>query len=426
MLVARRPPRVTAVPLARRLGTFDAVAIGVGSMIGAGIFAALGPAAAAAGSWLLPALAVAAVVAFCNATSTAQLAAQHPTSGGVYAYGRAELDDWWGFAAGWCFLVGKTASCAAMAWTVGAYAWPDHARPVAVLVVVVVTAIDLAGITRTAFATRVVVAVVGAVLLAAVVAGASSSPDLAAVVPTGGPSPAGLLEAAGILFFAFAGYARIATLGEEVRDPARTIPRAVVIAFVVVIIAYTAVAVTVLGILGADGVAGSPAPLAAAVAELGHPALDAAVRGAAVLASSGALLALLAGLSRTTLAMAREGDLPARLARIDDARSTPRAATLAIAAVIVILAATVDIREMIGFSSFGVLLYYAVANIAAARQRGTARRYPRILQGVGLLGCGALVVTLPTASVATGAAVVTLGLIGRVLVLRHRRSRRGY
>lgn len=395
-------------------------------MIGAGIFAALGPAAAAAGSWLLPALAVAAVVAFCNATSTAQLAARHPTSGGVYAYGRAELNDWWGFAAGWCFLVGKTASCAAMAWTVGAYAWPDHARTVAVLVVVVVTAIDLAGITRTAFATRVVVAVVGAVLLAAVVAGASSSPDLAAVVPTGGPSLGGVPGAAGILFFAFAGYARIATLGEEVRDPARTIPRAVVIAFVVVIIAYTAVAVTVLGILGADGVAGSSAPLAAAVAELGHPPLAAAVRGAAVLASSGALLALLAGLSRTTLAMAREGDLPARLARIDDARSTPRAATLAIAAVIVILAATVDIREMIGFSSFGVLLYYAVANIAAARQRGTARRYPRILQGVGLLGCGALVVTLPPASVATGTAVVTLGLVGRALVLRHRRGRRGY
>ncbi len=406
------------MPLARRLGTFDAVAIGVGSMIGAGIFAAMGPAAAAAGTWLLPALAVAAVVAFCNATSTAQLAAQHPTSGGVYAYGRAELNEWWGFAAGWCFVVGKTASCAAMAWTVGAYAWPDHARPVAVLVVLAVTAIDLAGITRTAFATRVVVAVVGAVLVAAVVAGASSSPDLAAVLPTGGPGLGGVLGAAGILFFAFAGYARIATLGEEVRDPARTIPRAVVIAFVIVMVVYTAVAITVLGILGADGVASAAAPLAAAVAELDHPALDVAVRSAAVLASAGALLALLAGLSRTTLAMAREGDLPGRLARLGDARSTPRTATLTIASVIVILAATIDIREMIGFSSFGVLLYYSVANIAAARQYGTARRYPRILQWVGLLGCGALVVTLPPLSVAVGAAVVALGLAGRAVVQR--------
>ncbi|MBY6409782.1 APC family permease, partial [Rhodococcoides corynebacterioides] len=235
--------------------------------------------------------------------------------------------------------------------------------------------------------------------------------------PRPGP-PDGVLGAAGILFFAFAGYARIATLGEEVRDPARTVPRAVVLAFAVVIVAYTAVAVTVLAVLGADGVAASPAPVAAAVAELGHPALDAAVRGAAVLASAGALLALLAGLSRTTLAMAREGDLPTRWARIDDARSTPRTATLVVAAVIVVLTATVDIREMIGFSSFGVLLYYAVANIAAARQRGAARRYPRILQGVGLLGCGALVVTLPPASVGAGAAVVGIGLIGRVVVRR--------
>ena len=102
-------------------------------MIGAGVFAAIGPAAEAAGSGLLIGLAVAAVVAYCNATSSAQLAAIYPASGGTYVYGRERLGPLWGFLAGWGFVVGKTASCAAMALTFGAYAGPDARRaPLAV------------------------------------------------------------------------------------------------------------------------------------------------------------------------------------------------------------------------------------------------------------------------------------------------------
>ena len=158
--------------LARRLGTVDAVVIGLGSMIGAGVFSAFAPAAAAAGTGLLVGLGVAAVVAYCNATASAQLAAQYPTSGGTYVYGRERLGDWWGFLAGWGFVIGKTASCAAMALTFAAYAVPPAwQRPVAVAAVLALAAVNYRGVTRTARLTRVIVAVVLLTLAVVVAAG---------------------------------------------------------------------------------------------------------------------------------------------------------------------------------------------------------------------------------------------------------------
>ncbi|MBO0914549.1 APC family permease, partial [Streptomyces laculatispora] len=227
------PSPASGVPdeLQRRLGVPDAVMIGLGSMIGAGIFASLAPAARAAGSGLLLGLALAAAVAFCNATSSARLAALYPASGGTYVYGREQLGEFWGYLAGWAFIVGKTASCAAMALTVGSYIWPGQAHSVAVAAVVALTAVNYAGVQKSALLTRIIVAVVLAVLAAVVFASLTSSAVDTARLDIGTDATAGgVLQAAGLLFFAFAGYARIATLGEEVRDPARTIPRAVPIA----------------------------------------------------------------------------------------------------------------------------------------------------------------------------------------------------
>jgi basic amino acid/polyamine antiporter, APA family len=128
--------------LRRELGLADAVLVGLGAMLGAGVFAAWGPAATAAGAGLLMALPVAALVAYCNAISSAQLAAVHPLAGGTYVYGRRQLGPTWGFAAGWGFVVGKSASCAAMALTAGAYAWPAHPRVAAVVAAVLLTAVN--------------------------------------------------------------------------------------------------------------------------------------------------------------------------------------------------------------------------------------------------------------------------------------------
>lgn len=400
----------SAAELRRTLGVGDAVVIGLGSMIGAGIFAALGPAARAAGSGLLFGLAVAAVVAYCNATSSARLAALYPASGGTYVYGRERLGPFWGYLAGWSFVVGKTASCAAMALTVGSYVWPGQAHAVAVGAVVALTAVNYGGVQKSAWLTRTIVAVVLAVLASVVVVCLGSGVSDAGRLDSGASGGVGgVLQAAGLLFFAFAGYARIATLGEEVRDPARTIPRAIPLALGITLVVYAGVAVAVLSVLGAGGLGQAAAPLADAVRAAGVPGLVPVVRVGAAVAALGSLLALILGVSRTTLAMARDRHLPGALAAVHPRFQVPHRAELAVGAVVAVLAATVDVRGAIGFSSFGVLAYYAVAN-ASAWTLGSAPA-ARVVPAVGLLGCLVLAFALPGVSVVVGAGVLVVGAV---------------
>ena len=410
--------------LHRRLGVRDAVVIGLGSMVGAGVFSAFTPAAAAAGSGLLVGLVVAAVVAWCNATASAQLAAQYPTSGGTYVYGRERLGPWWGFVAGWGFVVGKTASCAAMALTVATYAVGGDARAtrfLAIAAVVGLTLVNLRGITKTArLATVLVVLTIGILGVTLVAIGVANRTWHSPFEGWGTSSAYGILQSAGLLFFAFAGYARIATLGEEVRDPETTIPRAIPRALGIVVVLYAVVGVVLLAVLGPAGVAASDLPLLAAADQAGVSWMGAPVRVAAVLASLGALLGLVTGVSRTMLAMARERDLPAVLATVDERRGVPQAAQAAVCAVVVLLVVAFDVRAVIGFSSFGVLVYYAVANAAAVTQDATHRRWPRGLHLFGIVGCVVLVVTLPWAAVAVGVCVFAVGVLGRVVAQRLR------
>ncbi|MFJ6783291.1 APC family permease [Streptomyces yangpuensis] len=395
-----------------RLGLSDAVLIGLGSMIGAGVFAALAPAADAAGSGLLLGLALAAVVAYCNATSSARLAALYPASGGTYVYGRERLGAFWGYLAGWAFVVGKTASCAAMALTVGSYVWPGQAHAVAVAAVVALTAVNYAGVQKSALLTRIIVAVVLAVLAAVVVASLTSEAVNVAWLEIGSDAAiGGVLQAAGLLFFAFAGYARIATLGEEVRDPARTIPRAIPIALGITLVVYAAVAVSVLLVLGPDALAAAGAPLAEAARQAGAEWLVPVVRAGAAVAALGSLLALILGVSRTTLAMARDRHLPYALAAVHPRFKVPHRAELLVGMVVATVAATADLRGAIGFSSFGVLAYYAVANASAFTLSPAEGRPARIVPVVGLAGCLVLAFALPSASVITGAAVLAVGAV---------------
>jgi APA family basic amino acid/polyamine antiporter len=417
---------VTQTPgLARRLGTGDAVVIGLGSMIGAGVFSAFAPAAQAAGGGLLLGLALAAGVAYCNAVASAQLAAQYPISGGTYVYGRERLGEWWGFAAGWGFVVGKTASCAAMALTFASYAvngseWAT--RLVALAAVVAVTAANYHGISRTAMLARVLVVASIAALLVAICAIAAHGEEGAGrdgLSNFGHGGVYGVLQAAGLLFFAFAGYARIATLGEEVRDPERTIPRAIPLALGITVGLYALVGIALLVALGPEALATSVRPLAAAVDAVGAAWAVPVVRAGAAVASLGALLALIAGVGRTGLAMARNRDLPGWLDSVHPQHRVPDHAELAVAAVVSVLVLTTDLRGAIGFSSFGVLTYYAIANASAYTQDEARRRWPRALNVVGLLACAALVATLPWQSVIAGVGVFAIGLGGR-LVLRRR------
>ncbi|MFI7065887.1 APC family permease [Kribbella sp. NPDC050124] len=412
-----QPASQTQPSLARRLGLTDAVVIGVGSMVGAGVFAVWVPAAQAAGSGLLLGLVIAAFVAYCNAVSSAQLAAVYPVSGGTYVYGRERLGEWWGFAAGWCFVIGKTASCAAMALTFATYAVPGTEwlqRLLALAAVVALAAVNYRGVTRTARLTRILVSCTLAVLaVVLVLLFTNGSPrELPALSDT---SVYGVLQAAGLLFFAFAGYARIATMGEEVREPQRTIPRAITIALLIAIGIYLLIGIALLRVLDP---ATTTAPLAEAVdAAWAEPV----VRVGAALASLGALLALIAGIGRTALAMARNHDLPGWLAAVHPRFQVPHHAELALAVVVGILVLTTDLRGVIGFSSFGVLLYYAIANASAFTQPADQRRWPRAVNVLGLVGCVVLAVTLPWTSAVVAAALLAVAL----LIRRLRKGRSG-
>jgi basic amino acid/polyamine antiporter, APA family len=405
----RAPP---ATRLARKLRLGDAVVVGLGSMIGAGIFAALGPAARAAGSGLLLGLLVAAFVAWCNATSSAALAALYPESGGTYVYGRKRLNAFWGFLAGWGFVIGKLASCAAMALTFAAYAAPSFMRPLAFAAVVTMTAINYFGVSKTALATRLIVAVVLACLALVVFAAAfGGQVELSRATPAISAGVHGILQSAGFLFFAFAGYARIATLGEEVVDPAQTIPRAIPLALGFTLVVYAAVAVTALLAVGAAALAQAPAPLVAAIAGGRWSALAPAVRIGGTVASLGVLLSLLAGISRTAFAMAANGDLPRFLASVNPRHQVPDRAELLVGGVIAVIVLVVDVRGAIGFSSFAVLVYYAIANASALTLRPLERRWPRWLAAAGLVGCALLAFSLPLTSVLAGGALLVIGAV---------------
>ncbi len=413
--------------LRRHLGLGNAVILGLGSMIGAGIFAAFGPAARAAGTGLLVGLAIAAVIAYCNAISSAQLAARYPESGGTYVYGRHRLGAGWGYLAGWGFVVGKIASCAAMSLTAGSYAWPQHPRPVAIAAAALLTTVNYFGVRKTAGLTRILVALTLVALAGVVVAClAGGTADVGRLSPLwsgdGLGAVHGLLQAAALLFFAFAGYARIATMGEEVRDPARTIPKAIPAALGITVVVYFLVGLSALLAVGPSRLAGAVDPLAVATGAGSLGGFTPAVRVGGALASLGVLLSLLAGVGRTALAMARERDLPNWLIAVHPRYGVPHRAELLLGGIVIAIVAVADIRGAIGFSSFAILVYYAIANASAFTLDGPQRRWLRPLTLVGAVGCVVLAFTLPATSILTGFGVLALGIVVRAA---HRTPRAG-
>jgi APA family basic amino acid/polyamine antiporter len=291
----------------------------------------------------------------------------------------------WGLLAGWAFIIGKTASCAAAGLAVGAYGWPGHDRAVALAAVLALTAVNLRGIATTAGVTRLLVAVVLLVLALVVATAWLHGVASASVAPVSRGGLAGVPAAAGLFFFAFAGYARIATLGEEVRDPARTIPRAIVVALACVLLVYVVVGLTLLHVLGTARLAAAATPLTFAVQGTG--VVEALVRGGAVVAALGVLLPLLAGVARTVFAMASFGDLPARLSTVDARHRVPQVAQVLVGVAVLAVVAVGELQGAVAVSAGSVLTYYAVANAAALRLRPDERRWPRGLAVAGLVGC---------------------------------------
>ncbi|MBB6120046.1 APC family permease [Nocardiopsis algeriensis] len=396
----------------RSLGTADAVAVGAAAMLGAGVFSVFAPAAEGAGAWLPVAILIAGVLAYCNAVSSARLAARHPESGGAYVYGRERLGDLWGHLAGWAFVVGKTASCAVMALTFAAYLLPGWERPLAAAAVIVLTVVGHRGVRRPPVAVWSLLAVVLATL-AAVVAAMLLSGRLAAVAEVDGmgpwPGSFGVLGAAGMVFFAFSGYARVASLGGSVRDPRTTVQRAVTLSIGGVLLLYLVVGTGLLIVLGRERLITSGAPMTDAVLVAGFPWLVPVVAAGAAVACLGALLTLLSDVSRATAVMASRGHLPRPLALRRGRHAVALRAQVLVAAVVIALVLTLDLAAAVSFASFGILVHYTVTNASALRLGPDETRPPLLVPLGGLVGCVVLACSLPLPVVGAGTVVLALG-----------------
>ncbi len=416
--------------LRRELGTFGAAMLGLGAMIGTGVFVGIGLGAGIAGPAVLLALAAAAGVALCNGLSSAQLAANHPVSGGTYEYGYIYLNSWAGFTAGWVFLIAKSASAATAA--LGFSGYTLHAFelsrglliPTALAAVAALTVVVLAGLRRSNVANISIVTITLLSLGFFVIAGLPYL-DAGNLVPFwpddtgGGRSLSAWLEATALMFVAYTGYARIATLGEEVRDPRRTIPRAIVASALAVMLIYGAVAIVGLGVAGADGLLtateGEAAPLAVVAERFDLPFGDSVLVIGALTAMLGVALNLILGLSRVLLAMARRGDVFAVFARLNVAGTTPHWAVLAVACLIAGLVLIGDVRTTWSFSAFAVLVYYSLTNLAALRMPPRDRLYPRWISAVGLVCSLGLAFWVEPRVWLTGLGLIALGLIWHAL-----------
>lgn len=424
--------------LRRELGTFGAVMLGLGAMIGTGVFVSIGLGAEIAGPAVLLALGAAAGVALCNGMSSAQLAAARPVSGGTYEYGYVYLNSWAGFTAGWVFLIAKAASAATA--MLGFSGYLNHALgfssglivPVALGATALLTVIVLAGIRRSNTANVVIVGVTLLSLAYFVLAGLPhvSAENLAPffrAADGGTYGPGTWLEATALMFVAYTGYARIATLGEEVREPRRTIPRAIILSALAVLLIYSAVAIVGIGVAGSDGLAaataGEAAPLAVVAERFGPPVSVPVLVVGALTAMLGVALNLILGLSRVVLAMARRGDLFSGLARLNAAGTTPHFAVIAVAGVIAALVLIGDVRTTWSFSAFAVLVYYALTNLAALRIAAEDRLYPRWIAWLGLVCCLGLAFWVEPGVWLTGLFLIAMGLVWHAVARRSKRAR---
>lgn len=414
--------------LKRVIKTPGAILMGLGSIIGTGIFVSIAIATQIAGSGIIIAIVIAAFLATFNGLSSAQLAAAHPVSGGTYEYGYRFLGSYFGFSAGWMFMVAKSASAAtAVLGCIGYlfYAFGFETNPsiivgAGLLLLFVMTYLVSGGISRSNIANTIIVGITLLGLSALVLAGlfVNGIPVQPITDSFSDTSWQSILYASALMFVAYTGYGRIATLGEEVDEPRKTIPKAIILAMVCIVVIYLLVSLTAIQIMGAEAfgqtVEGKAAPLMIVAQALSVPGIGAIITLAAITAMLGVLLNLLLGLSRVLLGMARRKDVPAFLATINPKSQSPVAAVWVTGAVIGILVLSGDVIFTWSFSAFTVLIYYAITNLSALFLPAELRLYPRIISFLGLFGCLFLAFFIEPAIWMSGLGVLGLGLIWHV------------
>ncbi len=416
--------------LKRELGIVGATMMGLGSIVGTGIFVSIGVAAGSAGPSVILAIALAAIVATCNAFSSAQLAASHAVSGGTYEYGYRYLHSWFGFTAGWMFLCAKTASAATAA--LGFAGYLIHLFnlssvpiiPIAACTSVVLTSLVLSGLRQAAWANSVIVSVTLVALVLFVVCGLPDVFNQGAVhlkpfFPFSEKRVSGFFYATALMFVAYTGYGRVATLGEEVKNPKTLIPRAIIVTLIVSAILYIAVGLVAVGTVGAENLAQATqnhaTPLERAARMIGTPGLGIIVAIGACASMLGVLLNLILGLSRVVLAMGRQGDLPLLFGHVSEKGRAPSAAVIGVGMAITGLTLTGSVETTWAFSAFTVLIYYSITNLAALRLPKVDRLYHPVFAIGGLIACLFLAFWVPGKIWVTGLGLIVMGLAWHVV-----------
>ncbi len=411
--------------LRRELGVWGAIVMGLGSIVGTGVFVSIGIATRIAGVAVIGSIALAAIVALCNGLSAAQLAANHPVSGGTYEYGYRYLNPAAGFVAGWLFLLAKSASAATAAlgfagYLLSLFGISDRVWTVAValMAIAVLTLIGLGGIQKSHRANTAIVSVTLLSLLFFIAAGLPQI-NPANFTPFFAESNAanGLFHAAALMFVSYTGYGRIATMGEEVHNPEKTIPKAMLITLAIAMMLYIAVAGVGIGVSGVSTLA---TVALSGSAPLEVVARSFAVRGSSVILTIGAvtamlgvLLNLILGLSRVLLAMGRRGDMPAAVAQLNRTRTAPAIAIIAVSIVIAGLALIGNVKTTWSFSAFTVLVYYALTNLCALRLSSTERLYPQWIAWLGFIACLFLAFWIDVQIWIAGLAIIAFAYIWR-------------
>ena len=410
--------------LKRELGVWGATLMGLGSIVGTGVFVSIGMAAGIAGPAVILAVAIGAMVATCNGLNSAQLAATHAVSGGTYEYGYKYLTPWLGFTAGWMFLLAKTASAATAALGFAGYLLnvtglsSTLVIPTALLAVVVLTFIVLNGIQRSNTANMVIVSItllsLAFFILACLPHAATVGIDNLTPFFTGDLGT--VFHASALMFVAYTGYGRIATMGEEAREPTKTIPKAMIVCLVLTMLLYIAVAAVGIGAVGADVLGNATgqtktAPLEVAVRSVAGSGGAVVLAIGAMTAMLGVLLNLILGLSRVLLAMGRRRDMPRFLARLNQQQTTPHWAVLVVGVAIAFLVLLGNVKTTWSFSAFNVLIYYAITNLAALRLPQTERLYPQWIGWLGLASCLFLAFWVESSIWQFGLGLIIAGLI---------------
>ena len=421
----------TTPQLQRELGVFGAIMMGLGSIIGTGVFVSIGIAAGIAGPAVILAVAIGALVAICNGLNSAQLAANHAVSGGTYEYGYKFLNPWLGFTAGWMFLVAKSASAATAALGFAGYLLnafgvsnKNLLIAIALIAVALITVIILTGIKRSNTANIVIVSITLLTLSFFIIAGlpvlttqglTNLTPFFATANQESVNPITAVLHATALMFVAYTGYGRIATLGEEVREPRKTIPKAIILTMIVTMLLYIVVAIVSVGTVGAETLSqaatSKAAPLEVAARSFPIPGSPQIIAIGAITAMLGVLLNLILGLSRVVLAMGRRGDLPRVFARLNETGTTPFWAVIVVGIAIAFLVLIGNVKTTWSFSAFSVLIYYAITNLASLGIPAEGRLYPKAIAWLGLLACLFLAFWVEQQIWLTGLGLIIAGLI---------------